>query len=88
MLGPIERGTLCTELEEEAFRLELLELSEVIRSKLGVHIMRVVSREAARDLRFEEVAHAIVSHLGSRRRAETADALTEILRRSAVIELF
>ena len=87
MLGPIERGTLAPELEEMAFALPLSTLSDVFRSTLGVHLVRVVSREAARDLRFEEVAQAIAQHLGSRRRAELAEALTNALRETAVIEI-
>lgn len=87
MLGPIERGTLAPELEEMAFSLPLATLSDVFRSGLGVHLLRVVARESARDLRFEEVAHAIAQHLGSRRRAELAEALTNALRERAIIEI-
>lgn len=87
MLGPIERGTLARELEEMAFTLPLNELSSVFRSSLGVHIVRVLAREGARDMRFDEVAQAIAQHLGTRRRAELAEALTVALRRNAVIEI-
>lgn len=87
MLGPIERGTLAPELEETAFTLPLATLSEVFRSALGVHLVKVVSREPARDFRFEEVAQAIAQHLGTRRRAELAEQLTNSLRQRAVIEI-
>ena len=87
LLGPIEKGTLTPELEEMAFSLTIFELSEVFRSKLGLHLMRVVAREAARDLRFEEVAHAIVNHLGTRRRADVVEVFTQELRERAVVEI-
>lgn len=87
LLGPIERGTLSPEMEDMAFRLAIAELSEVFRSSLGVHLLRVVAREGARDLRFDEVTQAIATHLGTRRRAELAEALTSALRRNAIVEI-
>lgn len=87
MLGPIERGTLAQELDAMAFSLPLNELSSVFRSSLGVHILKVLAREGARDMRFDEVAQPIAQHLSTRRRAELAEALTVSLRRTAKIEI-
>lgn len=87
ILGPLERGTLCTELDALAFGLPISEISDVVRSSIGMHLMRVVAREAARELEFREVLTAIVGHLGSRRRAELVDRLTEELRQRATIEI-
>ena len=53
-MGRFERGQLPEELEEIAFTLAPGRTSQPIRSSLGYHVLRVDSRQPARELSLEE----------------------------------
>jgi parvulin-like peptidyl-prolyl isomerase len=53
-MGTFERGQLPEELEEIAFTLAPGRTSQPIRSSLGYHVLRVDSRQPARELSLEE----------------------------------
>lgn len=53
-MGTFERGQLPKELEEVAFRLAPGRTSQPLQTSLGYHVLRVDSRQPARDLPLEE----------------------------------
>jgi parvulin-like peptidyl-prolyl isomerase len=63
LMGSFARGELPAELEARAFELAAGETSGVVESPLGFHILRVESREAARQLEFEECRGRIRAEL-------------------------
>ncbi len=70
VLGKIARGQLYAELEPAAFALCAGELSAVVESPLGFHIMLCDAVEAAGELPLDSVRDKIFTHLAdSRRRA-------------------
>lgn len=70
VLGKLPRGQLFPELEPAAFALAVGEISGVLESPLGFHILRCDAIEAERDLRFDEVRKDIRHHLEDTRRAK------------------
>ena len=70
-MGTFERGQLPTELEEEAFSLEPGRASQPIQTSLGYHVLRVDSRQPARELSLEEARGWIRERL-TRERADAA----------------
>jgi hypothetical protein len=70
-MGTFERGQLPSELEEEAFSLAPGRTSQPIQTSLGYHVLRVDSRQPARELSLEEARGWIRERL-TRERADAA----------------
>jgi parvulin-like peptidyl-prolyl isomerase len=70
-MGTFERGQLPSELENAAFALEPGETSPPIETSLGYHVLRVDSRQPARELSLEEARGWIRERL-TRERADAA----------------
>jgi peptidyl-prolyl cis-trans isomerase SurA len=86
-LGFVKRGTIQPELEKAAFGLEVGQLSGLVRTKAGFHILKVEERKSAGPLPFDEVKDAIRDRLASERvETHRAQYLAE-LRKEAVVEV-
>jgi peptidyl-prolyl cis-trans isomerase C len=73
-LGYMRRGEMIHELEEAAFSLAVGEVSDVIPSSYGYHIIRVLDRHpGAGQPTFESKYAAVMSFLTSQRRREAFD---------------
>lgn len=59
VLGYFKRQELIPELEEVAFKMEVGEISEIIRSPHGFHILRLLERKGGNPKPFAEVAPKI-----------------------------
>ena len=70
-MGTFERGQLPSELEKAAFSLESGRTSQPIESSLGYHVLRVDSRQPARDFSLDEARGWIRDRL-IRERADAA----------------
>ncbi len=63
LMGEFARGELPPELEAPAFTLPLNEVSQVVASPLGYHVLRVEARQAARDGSLPDVQERIRERL-------------------------
>lgn len=70
MLGVVKRGQLYTELEPVAFSLAEGEVSEVLESPIGLHILRCDEILPFGMLPFAEVRDRIIDRLDEKRRQE------------------
>jgi parvulin-like peptidyl-prolyl isomerase len=68
-MGNFERGQLPGELEQAAFSLPEGGTSEPIQSPLGYHVLRVESRQQAREIPLEEARERIRDQLVREKRA-------------------
>lgn len=69
-LGTVKRGQLYAELEPYAFALEEGEVSAVLESPIGLHLMRCDEILDSGMLSFAEVADKIIERLGDKRRKD------------------
>jgi peptidyl-prolyl cis-trans isomerase C len=84
-MGVFERGQLPLDLEEVVFALPAGATSEPVETALGYHVLRVESRQDAREVSLEEARERIRDRLSRPARAEAERAVVaEILARAKV----
>lgn len=86
-LGPLSRGQTVPEFEEEAFRLKEGELSPVIKTQYGYHILKG-GAHATVTQPFEEVQDRIRQSLLQQKQRETFMAFMADLEKRVTTELF
>ncbi len=87
-LGFFGRGQMVPPFEEAAFTLEIGQLSEVVESEFGFHIIKVVDKKPATTASFEEKKEEIKEMLTDQRKNEVAQSYIEELKAGAKIENF
>ena len=85
-LGWFGRGMMVKPFEDAAFTMKLGEVSEVIETQFGFHIIYVNDREEARQLEFEEVKAEAVNAATSIARESERSRFIEELKSKATIE--
>jgi peptidyl-prolyl cis-trans isomerase C len=85
-LGTFARGQMVPAFEEAAFELEPGEISPVVETRFGYHVILVEEREAARQMALEEVADDIRTLLERRERQSRVRAFIDQLRSEADIQ--
>jgi hypothetical protein len=84
-MGRFERGQLPPELEAAAFALPAGATSDPVETALGYHVLRVESRQSARELTLEEARERIRQHLARLKQDEAERAFVAgVLARAGV----
>lgn len=86
LLGYVSRGDLLKELDQVAFTLAPGEVSEIIESNLGYHLLKVYERTGRTARPFEEVKEEAREKLLASKRSERLRELVATLREGAEIE--
>jgi peptidyl-prolyl cis-trans isomerase C len=86
-LGFFQRGRMVPPFEQAAFALKVGELSGIVETPYGYHIIRVTDRREARTLPLEEVQDRIVEFLNNSRGDRAIQSVVEDARSKAKIEL-
>lgn len=86
-MGYLSRGTMPQAFEDAAFRLQPGEVSDVVETQFGFHVLSVTDRRAEGIALLEEVRARIVAVLTEEQRQQRQDAFVEALRRKATIEI-
>jgi len=86
LLGAVPRGQLYAELEAAAFALAAGELSIVVESELGFHLLLCDAINEARTLSLAEARPTIREHLEQQRRGMCQKSWINALRRQAVAD--
>ena len=86
-LGYLSRGTIIPEIEEVVFALELEELSEVIKTDFGFHILKITEKKPETVKTLEEVKEDIIQTLLPDKQKEAFENLLEELKSKSEIEI-
>jgi peptidyl-prolyl cis-trans isomerase C len=86
-LDYVAKGTIIPEIEEVIFALELEELSEVVKTDFGFHILKITEKKAETVKTLEEVREEIVQTLLPEKQKEAFENLLEELKGKAEIEI-
>lgn len=87
-LGIIKKGEMIPALEKAAFSLKQGEVSDLIRTNLGFHIIRVEKKQVDIAEPLEEVQEEIRQKIFREKMKAKMDAWLEELREGAVIDMF
>lgn len=85
-LGTFGRGQMVPEFEDAAFSLEVGELSSVVETQFGYHLVQVTERTPGRTIPFEDVRGDIEEFLLDDARNEAAQEYVQGLRAAARVE--
>jgi len=87
-LGYLSKGNMLPEFEDVVFKMRVGQVSDIIESEFGYHILKLNDvRAAANELPFETVAADISRQLLLRKRMAVYDSLVTALRRRARVEV-
>lgn len=87
-LGYFSRGRMIPEFEEIAFSLkEVGDISDVVKTKFGYHIIQLKDKQSEKLLSLDEVQERIVRQLESKKRREIRQTLGKDLREKAQVEI-
>jgi len=87
-LGFFPRGRMVPEFDTAAFSLKSNEVSSVITTQFGYHILQVTGRKPAQTMPFDQVKAQIVDYLKTRKGSEATRTYVADLRKSAKVEVF
>lgn len=85
-LGFFARGRMVKPFEEAAFALAVDEISPVVETGFGYHLIQVTDRRPAGTVAFDEVEARIGEHLKQQRVRERIEQTVQTLREDAKIE--
>jgi peptidyl-prolyl cis-trans isomerase C len=86
-LGNLTKGTIIPEIEEVVFALDVEELSEVIKTDFGFHILKITEKTPETVKTLEEVKEDVVQTLLPTKQKEAFENLLEELKGKAEIEI-
>lgn len=86
-LGYLTRGTIIPEIEEVVFALVLEELSEVIKTDFGFHILKITEKKPETIKALEEVKEDIIQTLLPDKQKVAFENLLEELKSKSEIEI-
>ena len=86
-LGFFPKAQMVPEFSNVAFALKKDQISDVVTTQFGYHIIKVTDRKPGRVVPFEEAAPKIKQFLEGQKKQEHADAFIEGLKKKSKIEI-
>jgi peptidyl-prolyl cis-trans isomerase C len=86
-LNYFSKGQMVPQFEQVAFSLKPGQISDVVTTQFGYHIIKVTDKKPARTVPFEEAAAQIKQYLEQDRKRQHADAFIEGLKKKSKIEV-
>jgi peptidyl-prolyl cis-trans isomerase C len=86
-LGFFEKGQMVPPFEQAAFALNPGEMSELVESQFGYHIIKVAEKQTQRVVPLDEAKGQIEQYLGQQSRQSETEAFVNTLKAKAKIEI-
>jgi peptidyl-prolyl cis-trans isomerase C len=85
-LGYFGKGQMVPPFEAAAFALKVGQMSDIVQTDFGYHIIKVAEHQAAKEVSLDEAKPRIVSYLEGQQRDSGAGSYIQTLRAAAKIE--
>jgi len=86
-LGCFAHGQMVPEFDSAAFSMKTNEVSDVITTQYGYHILLITSRKPAQTIPFEQVKEELTQYLKQRKGSELARSYVADLRKVAKVDV-
>ena len=86
-LNYFARGAMVEPFNKVAFELKPGQVSDVVQTQFGYHIIKKTDHKAGRTVPFEEAQARIKDYLGNQKKQQHADAFIEGLKKKSKIEV-
>jgi len=87
-IGFFKKGDTVKSFEDAAFSLKKGEISDIVETQFGYHVIKVLDKTPARKLTYSEIEKEIGRFLLSQRKAEKLEKFVEGLRKTANIKYY
>lgn len=87
-LGYFSRGQMVKPFEDAAFALNVGEVSEIVETQFGYHLIKVTDKKPARTIPYKEVQQMLEQHLKNEKEKTEIQGYIENLKKSATIKIF
>lgn len=87
-LGFVHKGRLLPELDDAAMKLEVGEMSGLIETAYGFHIIKLEEKTPEKQLIFSEAKDSLKKDLETKKRKELKETLIKALKEKAKIEIY
>jgi len=85
-LGYFSRGQMVKPFEDAAFTLNIGEVSEIVETQFGYHLIKVTDKKPARTIPYKEVQQRLEQHLKNEKEKTEIQSYIEHLKKSATIK--
>jgi len=86
-LNYFRRGMMVAAFNDAAFALQPGQISDVVATQYGYHLIKVTDRKPGRTMPFEEAAPRIKQFLGQQTKQQRHQAVIDALKKKAAIEI-
>lgn len=87
-LGYFRRGQMVKPFEDAAFKLKPGETSDIVETRFGYHLIKVVDKQPEKTFAYAEIKDRLNEHLKKQKVETEVDVYIDNLRKSAKIEKF